>query len=229
MTIHITGDTHGEVNRLTEYKKTKPGDTVIITGDFGMLWRRNDFSKISLLNYAAEARGITYLFCDGNHENFEMLAEKPVEEKFGGKVGKISKYIYHLKRGEIYTIEGKTFFVFGSASSIDRMYRTPYVSWWPAELPSSSEINNAYTNLERINFEPEFIITHTAPTLFLKSIKGFKVINWPDAAQDVLNELVLRIALNNPKFKHWYFGHFHIDRFSRKYKFHALYESWQKI
>lgn len=229
MTIHITGDTHGEVSRLTDYKNTKPGDIVIITGDFGMLWRRNDFSKIILLNKAAEARGITYLFCDGNHENYEMLAEKPIEEKFGGKVGKISKYIYHLKRGEVYTIEGKTFFVFGGASSIDRMYRTPFISWWPEELPSSSEINNAYTNLERINFEPEFIITHTAPTMFLKSIRGFKVINWPDAAQDVLNELVQKIALNNPKFKHWYFGHFHIDRFSRKYKFHALYESWQKI
>lgn len=229
MTIHITGDTHGEVSRLTEYKNTKPGDTVIITGDFGMLWRRNDFSKISQLNQAAEARGISYLFCDGNHENFEMLAEKPIEEKLGGKVGKISEYIYHLKRGEVYTIEGKTFFVFGGASSIDMMYRTPFISWWPAELPSSGEINNAYNNLERINFEPEFIVTHTAPTLFLKSIKGFKVINWPDAAQDVLNELVGKIALNNPKFKHWYFGHFHIDRFSRKYKFHALYESWQKI
>ena len=49
MTIHITGDTHGEVNRLLEYKNTKSGDTVIITGDFGMLWRRNDFSKISKL------------------------------------------------------------------------------------------------------------------------------------------------------------------------------------
>ena len=131
MTIHITGDTHGEVSRLIEYKKTKPCDTVIITGDFGMLWRRNDFSKISKLNKAAEEKNITYLFCDGNHENFELLEEYPEEERYGGKVGKISKHIYHLKRGEVYTIEDKTFFVFGGASSIDQMYRTPYVSWWP--------------------------------------------------------------------------------------------------
>lgn len=226
MTIHITGDTHGEVSRLIDYNKTNPGDIIIITGDFGMLWRRNDFTKISKLNKAAEEKNITYLFCDGNHENFELLEACPEEEKYGGKVGKISKYIYHLKRGEIYTIEDKTFFVFGGASSIDRMYRTPYVSWWPHELPSSSEINNAYNNLERINFNPEYIITHTAPTLFLKSIRGFQVINWPDAAQDVLNDLVQKIAIENPNYKHWYFGHFHIDRFSRKYKFHALYQSW---
>ena len=229
MTIHITGDTHGEVNRLLEYKNTKSGDTVIITGDFGMLWRRNDYSKISKLNKAAEERGIIYLFCDGNHENFEMLEEYPVEERYGGKAGKISKYIYHLRRGEVYTIEGKIFFVFGGASSIDRMYRTPYVSWWPHELPSSSEINNAYNNLEKINFKPEYIITHTAPTLFLKQIRGFQIINWPDAAQDVLNELVEKIAVDNPNFKHWYFGHFHIDRYSRKYKFNAMYESWKTI
>ena len=73
MTIHITGDIHGEVNRLLEYNKTKPGDIIIITGDFGMLWRRNDFSKISKLNKAAEEKNIMYLFCDGNHENFELL------------------------------------------------------------------------------------------------------------------------------------------------------------
>ena len=158
-----------------------------------------------------------------------MLEECPEEKKYGGRVGKISEHIYHLKRGEVYTIEGKTFFVFGGASSIDRMYRTAYLSWWPHELPSAAEINNAYTNLERINFKPEYVVTHTAPTLFLKQIKGFKVINWPDAAQDVLNELVDRIVINNPKYKHWYFGHFHIDRYSRKYKFHALYESWCRI
>lgn len=226
MTIHITGDTHGEVNRLVEYNKTKSGDIIIITGDFGMIWKKNDFSKISKLNKIAEEKNITYLFCDGNHENFELLEEYPEEEKYGGKVGKISKRIYHLKRGEVYTIEEKTFFVFGGASSIDMMYRTPYVSWWPHELPSSSEINNAYANLERINFQPEYIITHTAPALFLKSIRGFRLINWPDAAQDVLNELVQKIAIENPNFRHWYFGHFHIDRSSRKYKFHALYESW---
>ena len=229
MTIHITGDTHSDVSRLLNYNKIKPNDTIIVTGDFGMLWRRNDYSKIERLEQDAITRNIMYLFCDGNHENFKMLEECPEEKKYGGRVGKISEHIYHLKRGEVYTIEGKTFFVFGGASSIDRMYRTAYLSWWPHELPSAAEINNAYTNLERINFKPEYVVTHTAPTLFLKQIKGFKVINWPDAAQDVLNELVGRIVINNPKYKHWYFGHFHIDRYSRKYKFHALYESLCRI
>ena len=96
MTIHITGDTHGEVNRLLEYKNTKSDDIVIITGDFGMLWRRNDFSKISKLNKTAEEKNITYLFCDGNHENFELLEAYPEEEKNGGKASKISKYLYYI-------------------------------------------------------------------------------------------------------------------------------------
>ena len=38
-----------------------------------------------------------------------------------------------------------------------------------------------------------------------------------------------RIVIENPKYKHWYFGHFHIDRSSRKFKFHALYESWCRV
>ena len=80
--------------------------------------------KISKLNKVAEEKNITYLFCDGNHENFELLEEYPEEEKYGGKVGKISKRIYHLKRGEVYTIEEKTFFVFGRGKSFRlRFYR----------------------------------------------------------------------------------------------------------
>ena len=104
MTIHITGDTHSDVSRLLNYNKIKPNDTI-------MLWRRNDYSKIERLEQDAITRNIMYLFCDGNHENFKMLEECPEEKKYGGRVGKISEHIYHLKRGEVYTSEGKTFFV----------------------------------------------------------------------------------------------------------------------
>ena len=46
-----------------------------------------------------------------------------------------------LKRGECYTIEGKTFFTFGGAYSIDRLLRKEGVSWWWQELPSPEEFN----------------------------------------------------------------------------------------
>ena len=55
-----------------------------------------------------------------------MLSQLPIEEKWGGKVGVIytkSKPLYHLKRGEIYTINGQTILTIGGAESQDKDIR----------------------------------------------------------------------------------------------------------
>ena len=38
--IYITGDTHGEVERLvpSKLRALKEGDTLIVCGDFGFIW-----------------------------------------------------------------------------------------------------------------------------------------------------------------------------------------------
>ena len=38
--IYVTGDLHGDIERFkdSEYKKLKPGDTLLVCGDFGFLW-----------------------------------------------------------------------------------------------------------------------------------------------------------------------------------------------
>ena len=38
--IYVTGDMHGDIERLYDpsFKKLKEGDTLIIAGDFGFLW-----------------------------------------------------------------------------------------------------------------------------------------------------------------------------------------------
>ena len=56
----------------------------------------------------------------GNHENYDMIAEYPVEEWHGGKVRHIVRdKVILLERGQVFEIEGKTFFTFGGASSHD--------------------------------------------------------------------------------------------------------------
>ena len=52
----------------------------------------------------------------------------------GGYVHKLRHNLIHLMRGEIYIIEGKTFFTFGGGYSIDKPFRKENVSWWPAEI-----------------------------------------------------------------------------------------------
>lgn len=225
MTIYITGDIHAEVERLINFKKAKSGDTIIITGDFGLLWNPKNQTKLKALIKHAEEKNIEYLFIDGNHENFTMLNSLPEEKRYNGKVGKISDKILHLKRGEIYTIYGYKFFCLGGALSIDKGLRTAYKSWWPEEEISEDEKINALKNLEKINFRPDYIITHTAPKELVKKLRGISLYTGiSDPTQDFLDYLYEAIYIMNPDLKCWYFGHFHIDQSSPKNKFKAMFE-----
>lgn len=94
----------------------KQNDCLIVCGDFG-IWHDNKEQR-KRLNYLMELP-FTILFCDGNHENFDLLNKYPVTTEFDGKVHRIVSNVYHLMRGEIYTIENKTFYVMGGASSHD--------------------------------------------------------------------------------------------------------------
>ncbi|MBP3837079.1 MAG: hypothetical protein J6E31_08300, partial [Pyramidobacter sp.] len=38
MSIYLTGDTHGDIERFRSHKGFNKDDTVIILGDFGVLW-----------------------------------------------------------------------------------------------------------------------------------------------------------------------------------------------
>ena len=59
MTIHITGDIHGDITRLINYKKTKAGDIVIIAGDFGLFWSKKTTDiKLKALEELGAERGI---------------------------------------------------------------------------------------------------------------------------------------------------------------------------
>ena len=61
----------------------------------------------------------------------------------GGKVHFIKESVIHLMRGQIYTIDGKTFFTFGGGYSCDIETRVEHRSWWQQELPTTQEWNEA--------------------------------------------------------------------------------------
>lgn len=228
--VHITGDLHGEIERLLSYSKAKPGDVVIISGDFGVIWQEKTDQNLDILQEDAEKKDILYLFIDGNHENFNKLNSYPEIRIFESKAGQIRPRIYHLKRGRYYTINGHHFFCFGGASSIDKHLRRPFLSWWPAEECNYEERREAIKTLESIDFKPEFILTHTAPRQILAKIKKLgEIYDIEDKTQDFLTELYLKIMIENPNLKTWFFGHFHINYSSPKNKFCAIYERFKII
>ncbi len=126
--IYITGDTHipTDITKLSsknfsDQKDLTDKDFVIICGDFGGVWC-GDNEELYWRKWL-DKKNFTTLFIDGNHENFDMLGSFPIVVFYEGKAHKISNKIYHLMRGQIYTIDGKKIFTLGGASSHDKEFR----------------------------------------------------------------------------------------------------------
>ena len=77
--IFVTGDCHGEYRRFSArmfpwQKEMDRRDLVIVAGDFGY-WDRSAEQEY-WLNWLEE-KDFMVGFVDGNHENYDMLAELP--------------------------------------------------------------------------------------------------------------------------------------------------------
>ena len=157
-------------------------------------------------------REYTICFIDGNHENFALLNAYPEEVWNGGKVHRIRRNIIHLMRGQIFTLEGRTFFTMGGAFSPDRLTGgrwLPGVDYWEEEIPSEQELEEGRRNLARYGNRVDYVLTHTAPKSVVWRIglrNGFLMGEQDRCLTDFLDEL--RYGLD---YRHWYFGHFHDD------------------
>ena len=131
--IYVCGDTHIPIDiykipAWVERVRPTIRDILIIVGDFGLLWNYKPDDTERFWTDWFNNQQFTTLFIDGNHENFERLNRLKEIEMFGSVVGKVSQKIYHLKRGNVYTIEDKKIFTMGGAESIDKQRRQPYIS-----------------------------------------------------------------------------------------------------
>lgn len=245
--VYITGDTHGDVSRLGEecppISDLGKNDTVIICGDFGLVWSGQS-RETFMLDWLAE-RPFTILFVDGNHENFDMLSTYPITEWNGGKVQAIRPNVLHLMRGQVFTIEGKTFFTMGGASSHDiddgilepddphfyekkkrldavyGMYRVNHHSWWKEEVPSPEEMDEGRTNLAAHGWAVDYIITHCCPSSIVSIIGGGRYDT--DVLTDYFDEINAKC-----QYKTRYFGHYHDNRHVTN-KSVMIYENIERV
>ncbi|MBP5372773.1 MAG: metallophosphoesterase [Clostridia bacterium] len=209
--IFVTGDTHGQydfykLNILAErYPDLSRSDYVIIAGDFGGVWSETTLES-DLKPYTDLP--FTVLFVDGNHENFDLLNAYPVEVWKGGKVHRIADNIIHLMRGQVFKIDGKTFFTFGGATSIDKYMRREGSSWWRYEVPTDADIVEANRNLEKVGFKVDYIITHSCDE---------KALYYPPLSTSTFQKgvfpenKILSYFEESVEYEHWFFGHYHLD------------------
>lgn len=223
--IFVTGDTHGlwdvekfEPENFPIYEDLTKEDYMIVLGDMGVCWDGCNEDKLVREKY--KEYPWTTLFIDGNHENFDLLEKYPVEEWHGGQVHKISDSIIHLMRGQVFELNGKKYFTFGGARSIDRQFRKEGESWWRQEMPTEEEYELGLETLNRINYLPNYILTHAAPTFYLQELNPYFR---PDELTRYLGTIEYTIG-----YDHWYCGHYHLDR-SIGRKFTCLYNDIKEI
>ena len=197
--LYITGDTHGDYESFNERRlgQLKKGDTLIITGDFGFIWDNSKEESKALKKLAKKKYNI--LFVEGAHENLELIHAHEETELFGGKAIKIESNIYCLKRGEIYSIDGRSVFALGGGMP-------PYADEddSTSTLPTDEELEYAVNNIQEHHRRVDIIITHEAPASVKRMIDRSATIN-------DLN-IFLDTVLHNTKYGKWYFGSLHKDR-----------------
>lgn len=223
--IFITGDTHIpiDIKKLNTrnfriQKELTKNDYVIICGDFGAVW---DNSKQDLWwQKWLSKKTFTTLFIDGNHENFNLLNQYPVEIWNGGNVHKINESIIHLMRGQVYEIDGIKIFTMGGAQSHDKIYRVEGINWWKQELPTNDEFEEALNNLDKHCWKVDYVLTHCTSNAKAKELNTKDLRNNLTNFFDVIEERIV--------YKHWYFGHYHKD-IEISEKFTAIYQKIVKL
>lgn len=236
--IFITGDCHGDID-LKKIKTFKKGigktltkeDYLIIAGDFGLIWFGDKQDK-NLMKWWEKCPWTT-LFIDGNHENYTLLKQYPIVDFCGGSAQQISPSIYHLMRGQIYTLNKYRFFTFGGAESVDRAYRIENYSWWKDELPTIEEITAGLEKCKEYDYDVDYIICHACPHYIRDGLWQSHFTDSTDEKIEIVYgdnyrtiETALDIFYKELNYKRLYFGHYHIDREVRGARclFNNIYE-----
>lgn len=211
----MTGDIHAsyDIAKLSESCFDTAGltkdDYVIICGDFGLVWN-NSASEQYWLRWL-NARPFTTLFVDGNHEGFSLLNSLPETTWNGGAVHQVATSVLHLKRGQLFNIDGCRIFTMGGATSseYDRTHRIQGKTWFTEEIPNEQERTTALETLDAANWDCDFVITHCAPSSSAQGISEHTnrlEIHPMDEYTDWLQTIQDRLT-----YRHWFCGHYHID------------------
>ncbi len=219
---YVTGDIHGSIDigkltpeRWPEGQRLFRCDLLLICGDFGLIWSEEPSVEDRYFLGWLNAQPWTTVFVDGNHENHDLLDALPVSTWHGGKVHVLPRYenIVHLMRGQVFDMGVLgMWFTMGGAWTRDSSWRIPGDGWWPRELPSDEEYEEARRNLDRVGWSVDYVITHECPRLRRHAAMPDWYCEEFDPADKLsifLDEVDERI--DQERLKRWYSGHYHAD------------------
>lgn len=243
--IYVTGDIHAQPERFSlekfpEQSKMSREDFVIVCGDFGLCFKKEESDEEKYWLDWLEDKPYTTCFVDGNHENFTRLNRFPVEMWHGGKVHKLRPHVIHLMRGEMFELCEKHIFAFGGARShdidgsatkeeLEKDYTAGVLRRNDPDFEKKKEqLHGRWTRIEeeswwRAEMPSEEEMQHGLATLNRYHMQTDFIISH-DAPASVLAVLSHGWTAPNPlnqylekirqmtEYKAWFFGHHHVDR-----------------
>lgn len=227
--IYITGDTHGNFQRIKEFcqeQQTTTNDYLIILGDAGINYFGVSDNK---LKEELTKLPITFLCVYGNHEERpENIKTYQEINLFDGIMYQEKNYpnLLFFKDSEVYTILNKKVLVIGGAFSVnkDLMIERGY-KWFKDEQPSELIKKQTLNNLQENNYQVDYILSHTCPYKYLPYEMFYVGVNQDKVDQSTEKFLDLIEELTD--YHKWYCGHFHTDKVVDKINF--MFEGYKTL
>ena len=213
--IYITGDTHGDFQRISSFcekAETSKEDVLIILGDAGFNYYGG--SRDRARKKMVQALPITVFCIHGNHEMRPASLPGYMEAEWHeGRILYEPQYpsILFALDGEVYDFAGKKTIVIGGAYSVDKHYRLSRgYGWWEDEQPSSEIKQRVMDVLDKRAWKVDAVLTHTTPVqyepveVFLPFIDQSTV---DKSTEEWLGEIESKL-----QYDEWYCGHYHISK-----------------
>lgn len=200
MAFYITGDCHGEFDKIKvfcKYHDTDKNDYMIILGDAGINYFLDKTDQ--KLKRQLSKLPIRFFMVHGNHEarSYEIPSYRE-KEWHGGKVYYEEEYpnLLFAKDGEIYDFDGKRGIVIGGAYSVDKDFRIMSgMPWYASEQPSPEIKAHVEEQLKKCGWTVDYVLSHTCPRhleptdLFLDFITQERIYNSAEMLYDTIKEL----------------------------------------
>ena len=203
--IAIAGDWHGNTKytlRAVDYAYDNDADIILHVGDFGFQFE-DDFMQP--LNARLKDRKLEIWTVQGNHDNPYILNAAPRLED--GSI-QLKSNIFHLPRNYRWNWNDVSFLALGGAASVDRTWRTAGVDWWPEEVISMQEAEQAIQD-----GHADVMICHDAPAgPKIRAIEN-NPMGWPAHAirEAEAHRDLLRVVFDYVRPKFSFHGHYHTN------------------
>lgn len=227
--ILLSGDSHCDINHLQVMSNKADMyqcDKMFVLGDFG--WWPKDKQGLKFIDACSQLDYPLY-FLPGNHEDWGDLEKHEQYPDYNDEgFIEVASNVFYAPTGFRWEWDGIKFLSVGGAYSIDRKYRTKFISWFPQEIITDEDMKKIQVTDISLKREMDVILSHDAPAgvdmarEFATTYGGAK---WFDLDPGTARNMErLRWACDWWKPTHLYHGHWHL-RYTQE---HQFYDSLSK-